>query len=62
MPKRKRSRRRRKKDDSPEVAVEAPSEPVVEAKPEKPRRRTLYGSRRKLPPGAANDAITNVNS
>jgi hypothetical protein len=61
-PKRKRSRRRRKKDVSPEVVAETPSEPVVEATPAKPRRRTLYGSRRKLPPGAANDAITKVNS
>lgn len=65
-PKRKRSRRRRKKDVSPDVVAEAPSEapsePVVEATPAKPRRRTLYGSRRKLPPGAANDAITKVNS
>jgi hypothetical protein len=61
-PKRKRSRRRRKKDASSEVATETLTEPVVEAAPAKPRRRTLYSSRRKLPPGAANDAITKVNS
>ena len=61
-PRRKRSRRRRKKDASPEVTAETPSEPVAEAAPAKPRRRTLYSSRRKLPPGAANDAITKVNS
>jgi len=61
-PKRKRSRRRRKKDTSPEVTAETPSEPVAEAAPAKPRRRTLYSNRRKLPPGAANDAITKVSS
>jgi ribonuclease E len=61
-PRRKRSRRRGKKAAEQSSPAEPTTEPKAEESSPKPRRRTLYSSRRKLPPGAANETIPKVNS